>query len=312
MKSTLDPDIAAFQARVNGDYARLSRGDGTDVVARREVAESVRRPWVAGGPQMASTETLAVGAGQVRIRIHRPTDAAQLPALVYLHGGGWVVFSIDTHDRLMREYAARSGCAVVGIDYALAPEAPFPAALDDIAAVLAWLRDNGEAYGIDATRLAIGGDSAGANLSLASAIRDRDCGHGVQAMLFSYGAFDTEIRPSYALFDGPDYMLTVPEMAAFWQDYLGQGAQESTEPLARPMLAELSNLPPAFFCIAACDILLDENRAMAERLRQAGVAVEAIEYAGATHSFLEAVNISALADRALADAARWLRERLAP
>jgi len=310
MTTDLDPDIRIFHARTSADYARLSGEGSTDLHQRRAIAEQVRQPWMEGGPVMAHTETLSVGAA--RVRIHRPNHDTGLPALVYLHGGGWMLFSIDTHDRLMREYAARSGCVVVGVDYSLSPEARFPVALDEIAAVLAWLREAGAAHGIDPMRIALGGDSAGGNLALSSALRLRDIGQPAQALLLNYGAFDTVARGSHDRYDGDAYMLTSSEMAEFWENYLGPPAMATDDPLARPLRADLHDLPPAFLCIAECDILLDENLAMVEKLRAAGVAVEARVYPGASHSFLEAVGISTLADRAIGEAASWLRGVLRP
>jgi acetyl esterase len=309
MTSKLDPDIGKFLERTTADYARLSGGSYADVAARRRVAEQVRAPWAAGGPVMASTETLTVGARGIRVRIHRPTADPALPVMIYLHGGGWVLFSIDSHDRLMREYAARSGCAVLGVDYSLAPEARFPEPLDEVVAVQEWLQAEGAAHGLDASRYGLGGDSAGANLALASAVRLNGSACPPRALLLNYGAFDTVERPSHQLYDGEAFMLTRTEMAEFWSNYLGS-PEAGDNPLARPILADLGGLPPAFLCIAECDILADENLAMADRLRAAGVAVTAEVYRGASHSFLEAVAISALADRALADASRWLKREM--
>lgn len=303
----LDPDIREFHRRVNADYARL--GTANDVAHRRRIAEQVRAPWAAGGPVMASTEKRGVCG--IRIRIYRPVDATILPALIYLHGGGWVLFSLDTHDRLMREYAARSGCAVIGIDYSRSPEVRFPRALDEIAAVLDWLRSEGSAFGLDTSRIAIGGDSAGANLALSTAIRLRDAEQRwLSGMLLNYGAFDSAWRPSYDRYDSDRYMLQSAEMVEFWAAYLGDAGAD--DPLAKPLRAKLVGLPSTFFCIAPCDILADENEEMAARLRSAGVAVEAKRYVGAAHSFLEAVSISALAARALEDGSRWLANALAP
>jgi len=311
MNPELDSDIGTFHAITTADYARLSGGSYADLSARRAVAERVRERWTVGGPEMAVSETLLVGPANTRVRIHRPVDAAPLPVMVYLHGGGWMLFSIDSHDRLMREYAARSGCAVVGVDYSLSPEVRFPGALNEIEAVCAWLRAEGGGHGIDPTHLALGGDSAGANLALSTALRLRDAGHGVQALLLNYGAFDTEERDSHSRYDGDAFMLTRAEMADFWDNYLGPSLLARRHPHARPLLADLHCLPPTFLCIAECDILVDENRAMADRLRSAEVAVTAEIYTGASHSFLEAVGISPLAKRAIDEAAQWLRGRLA-
>ena len=137
----------------------------------------------------------------------------------------------------------------------------------------------------------------------------RVAGSVCDALLVNYGAFDMTARASHDRYDGDAYMLTVPEMADFWDNYLRAPTDEH-DPLARPLLADLTGMPPTFLCIAECDILADENREMAERLRAAGVAVETQVYRGATHSFLEAVRIAPLADRALADAASWLRTTL--
>jgi acetyl esterase len=173
-----------------------------------------------------------------------------------------------------------------------------------------WLRREGAAQGIDGERLAIGGDSAGANLALAAALFMRDRSDPrLRAMLFNYGAFGPESSSSYVRYDGPRYSLTTEEMRRFWNNYIRR-PEDLEDPLAAPSRADLHGLPPAFFAIAACDILADGNRAIAERMAAAQVPAEVHVYEGATHSFLEAVSIAPLADRALDTAARWLRARL--
>lgn len=306
----VDPAVRQFHVAVTAGFARYPDFAALPLADRRRIAEEVRQPWRSGGPKMHSVVEQKIGDTQTRIRIYRPGGEAVLPGLLYLHGGGWTMFSLDTHDRLMREYAARAGVAVIGIDYSLSPEAKFPRALDETLAIVRWLRVHGAAQGLDPGRLAIGGDSAGANLSVAANLRLRDAREPVlAAMLLNYGAFDSRPTSSYARYDGPDYMLTVLEMNDFWRNYT-RSAADHGDPYVCPILADLTGLPAAFMAIAECDILVDANRAMAAALRSAGVAVEDVVYYGATHSFLEAMSIAPLAQRALADASRWLGEVL--
>ncbi|WP_236549184.1 alpha/beta hydrolase [Novosphingobium sp. TCA1] len=312
----VDPEIRGWLTAMFAASAALGSRPGLSVEERRAIAERQRAPWRQGGPDMAGSEDLRVGRSGIRIRIHRPVAAPGLPVLVYLHGGGWTLFSIDTHDRLMREYAARTGCAVLGIDYPLAPEQRFPRAIEAIGEVLDWLAEAGADHGLDPARYALGGDSAGANLAVAAALRLRDRSGtmggsiGPRALLLNYGAWDGAWTRSYARYgDGERYMLTGPEMDDFWASYLGEAPVQ--DPLARPLHAQLAGLPPAWLCVAECDVLLDENRAMAARLADAGVPAELRVYAGATHSFLEAVAVSKLADRAIAEASQWLAAILA-
>lgn len=311
----IDPQLQPFVLALTQSNANGGADGGTTIDEIRRRAELVRERWRRGGPAMVAVDDLDVPTayGNVRIRRFCPhaTGVAQ-PGLVYLHGGGWTMFSLQTHDRIMRELAARAGVIVIGVDYALAPEAKFPVALHQIGAVMRWLVGHGGAWGVDVARLAIGGDSSGANLAVSTALMLRDAGLGdlVRGLLLVYGCFsnDPSSRP------GNDYgstgnVLTSDEMATFWQNYLADPS-DASNPLASPMLARLAQLPQTFQVIAQCDVLAAQNRAFAARLREAGVAVEAQEYTGATHSFLEAVSIADVADRALADSAAWLRRCL--
>lgn len=306
----VDPQIRRFLERMSAGYEAYPQLATASLPEARRIAEAVRAQWTRGGPEMAATEEHRAGDLGTRVRILRPHTDGDLPALVYLHGGGWTMFSIDTHDRLMREYAARAGVAVVAVDYSLSPEVRFPRALEETVDVIGWLRSEGAAHGIDASRLAVGGDSAGANLSVASQLRLRALGHSpVAAMLLNYGVFTDRVTPSWQRYDGPSYMLEAGEMNQFWANYLRSDADRS-DPMAVPLLGNLRGLPPAFLAIAECDILVDGNHMMAEALEKAGVATEARLYPGATHSFLEAVSISDLADRALEESSAWLKQRI--
>jgi acetyl esterase len=305
----VDPEIRTFVVALNHGYGQFSDFDVLPLPQRRAAAETVRRQWRTGGPVMAATrETTVAGC---RVRIYRPVETSKVqPAMLYVHGGGWTMFSIDTHDRLMREYAARAGVVVVGVDYSLSPEAKFPVALEEIVEVFRWMRREAASLGVDPHRIAIGGDSVGANMSVAACLWLRDAGEPTPAaMLLNYGAFDPGETPSYARYDGAAYMLNADEMHRFWANYT-VGADAYADPLVAPLKANLAGLPPTFLTVAECDILADANREMAARLNAAGVPVEARTYPGATHSFLEAVSISRLADGAFDDASRWLVERL--
>lgn len=309
----LDPGVRQFIRTISEATSEGSEGSRRSHVDRRRVAEQVRWQWARGGPEMrhSSDGTCATRHGDVRLRIHNPSADSQ-PALVYLHGGGWTMFSVDTHDRVMREYAARSGCIVIGVDYALSPEVRYPIALEQLIDVLRWLKIEGQGIGVDVRKIAVGGDSAGANLAIAASLHLRDTGDIdlPGAMLLDYGAYSTEISSKACrAYGSSTYMLSCDEMAGFWQDYMRSDA-DTRDPLVCPLRAQLCGLPPAFLTIAECDILAEQNLSMAKRLRAAGIDVETRVYAGACHSFLEAVSVSDVSKRAFDDGAAWLRETL--
>jgi acetyl esterase len=306
----LDPDVQRFVEAVLQAYRDHPKP--ATLAERRVLADALRKPWSAGGPTMAQTRDAMASSsrGDVRVRIFDPGNAAN-GALIYLHGGGWTIFSLDSHDRLMREYASRAGVVVIGVDYALSPEAKFPVALEQTVGVVRWLKREGGALGIDAARIGIGGDSAGGNLALATALALRDAGEAdaLKAVIVNYGAVDDEIAAvAHALYGGAGNMLESAEMADFWANYLGPG--DRAHPCARPLTADLRSLPPVFVAIAECDLLAEQNERLAGALRSAGVPVEARLYEGAAHSFLEAMSISPLAERAIEDAALWLKTTL--
>lgn len=313
----LDPEIRAFVAKMKAGFSRHPPFSDLSFAEARAVAEAVRQQWRQGGPVMAATEERRIGAGptEVRVRIHRPEgdrNAGLTPALVYLHGGGWTLFSLDTHDRVMREYAHRAGVIVVGVDYALSPEAKFPRALEQTIGVVEWLHGRGGELGIDSARLAAGGDSAGGNLAVATALRLRDAGKRtmLRALLLSYAAIDSQCSPEAVdRYGGDAFMLAGDEMRQFWANYL-VSTDQALDPYACPMRADLRGLPPVFLGISECDVLAEQNLAFASALRAAGVETEAIVYPGTTHSFLEAVSIARVAGRALQEGSTWLQSKL--
>lgn len=316
---TPDLEYAAFLTRLSAAWAEHPALDTMEIVQARAVAEIVRAPWTKGGPVMADTreEEVPLPHGSMRIRIYQPADVdrERAPALIYVHGGGFVFFSIDTHDRLMREYAQAAGIVVIGVDYPLSPEHRYPVALNQIVGLIGWLEDNASWLGVDASRLAIGGDSAGANLSLAAALRLRDVGKGEQlaAILCNYGAFSGEVSDlAETVYGGPASILTREEMGFYFGSYLGC-AEDASDPYAIPLLmTDLSGLPPMFFAIPEADVLREQSEQMAGRALACGVDVRATLYPGTTHSFLEAMSIAAVARRAIAEPSAWLRHILLP
>lgn len=311
----VDPDIRRFIELTSAEYARHPPLAEVSISRAREVAETVRAPWAAGGPRMhrTSEQRVATAHGPVRVRVYNPSAKSDKPALIYVHGGGWMLFSIDTHDRLMREYAARADVVVVGVDYDRAPEARFPVALEQVVAVVRWTASNAVDLDVDAERLAVGGDSAGGNMSFAASLLLRDAGEGdlIKALLLNYAVLDDASSEEYhSRFGGEGYMLASGEMAVFWDNYISDPAQRD-DPLASPMRADVKGMPPVFMTIPECDLLTGQSLEMAARLKEAGTPVSARIYPGATHSFLEAVAIAPIADRALEDASVWLRETLA-
>ena len=256
--------------------------------ARRLAAEGLT-PYEGEREQVALVEDLRIPGplGDIPIRIYTPQSPAPRPAMVYMHGGGWVVCDLDTHDVVCRAIARRSGGVVVAVDYRLAPEHKFPAAVIDSYAALQWVSDNAARLGVDPARISAGGDSAGGNLGAVLSLKSRD-EHGpriaLQVLVYpvtDLSSFDT---PSYHEFaDG--YHLTKTEMEWYRDHYLAR-PEDGRNPLASPLLArDLSGLPPALVITAECDPLRDEGEAYAKRLQEAGVPVTCTRYAGMIHPF---------------------------
>jgi acetyl esterase len=315
-KAVLEPEIYEFSQDMARRYGAHPPLQTLSLPEQRAVAEEVRRPWRTGGPEMFRTteRVLELDGQKLRIRVYQPTALeAPAPALFYLHGGGFTIFSIDTHDRVMREYAAVSGLIVVGVDYPLSPENKFPSQMLLTAALVRWFGDNGTAeFNVDPSRLAIGGDSAGGNISMATCLWLRDAGEGdrIKALLLNYSGFKLGCSPeAQRQYGGPGFMLNGDESHYFWGNYT-RGPEDLVNPLVATLYARLEGLPPVFLTIAECDILAEQAIYMEGRFKAAGVPVRAELYKGATHSFLEAVKTSPVARRAIEDAALWVRDRL--
>jgi len=309
-----DPEMRAAQAafeRAALAYPPIRLEQPFD--PQRAINDALNLPQARRGPVMAeSTDRWAPARGRrVLCRVHRPHTDRDLPVLVYFHGGGWVWSSVDTHDRLMREYAAAAEVAVVGVDYALSPEAKFPQALEECAGVVRHLATEAAAWGLDATRIVVGGDSAGGNLALATALLLRDtAGPRLAGILAIYPVCDSAMDTStYAEFaDG--YWLTTEKMRFYWNAYVPHAA-DRLHPLAAPLRADLSGLPPVLVQLAELDVLRAEGEALVQRLIACGVAAELKIYPGVIHGFVRSTESVARARDAVAQAGTWLRRTLA-
>jgi acetyl esterase len=257
--------------------------------------------------------TIPGPAGEIRVRVTTPDGDGPLPALVYFHGGGWVVGSIATHDALCREITNAAGVAVVSVDYRLAPEHPFPAAVEDAYAATAWVAEHGPTIGIDPARIAVGGDSAGGNLAAVVALKARDEGGGgprlaCQVLLYPITNDDLDTA-SYREF-ARGYMLTREAMAWYWDQYV-PAPGDRRDPYASPLRAEdLGGLPPALVMTAGYDVLRDEAEAYAARLIEAGTRVQLSRHDGMIHGFLRRTAIFDQGRKALAEVGEMLRSTL--
>jgi acetyl esterase len=268
-------------------------------------------------PQVAQVRELRAEGphGTIPVRLYRPlgsTADALLPVLVYFHGGGWVIGDLDTHDVLCRELANGAGCAVVAVDYRLGPEHRFPAAVDEVLAATRWVGREAAALGLDASRLAVGGDSAGGNLAAVAAIAARDAGDlPIAFQLLIYPATDMRRgHPSHQA-NGQGYLLTRDTMAYFHDHYIDD-RRHDLDWRASPLLhADLSGLPPALVLTAGYDPLRDEGLAYAEALTAAGNRAAYVCFERQIHGFITMGKVLDEAGTAIALCAAELRRALA-
>jgi acetyl esterase len=248
--------------------------------------------------------------GAIPLRLYRAagTDqSAALPVLVYFHGGGYVIGDLDTHDVLCRELANGAGCAVVAVDYRLAPEYKFPYAVDDCLAATYWIRQNAQTLGVDASRLAVGGDSAGGNLSAVVSLLARDAGDlPIKFQLLIYPGTDMGCNAPSHKTNGQGYLLTSDTIAYFMGHYLKAGDELDTR--ASPLLhKDLTRLPPALILTAGYDPLRDEGLEYAQRLSEAGNRAIEICFERQIHGFITMGKVLEEANFAVAICADKLR-----
>lgn len=269
---------------------------------------------LAGKPEEVArveNRTIRGPGGELPVRIYWPAGDGPFPLFVFFHGGGWVIGNLDSHDPLARSLTNRAGCVTVAVDYRLAPEHPFPAAVDDCVAATEWAAANADALNADASRLAIGGDSAGGNL--AAVVAQIACERGGPPIVFQvliYPRTRHGIDTPSARDNASGYGLSQDDAAWFQGHYLPNAA-DAGDPKASPLeAADLSGLPPAFVVTAEYDLLRDEGELYAERLRQAGVPAEVKRYDGMIHGFLQLGGIMDQGRQGVDDAGAALRAAL--
>ncbi|ELP70600.1 alpha/beta hydrolase [Streptomyces turgidiscabies] len=313
VRPVLEPAAAAFaEATANPPYLfDLGPAEGRKAVDEAQSGEiakpAVDEEWitVTGGP-----------TGEVRARIVRPAGVrGVLPVIVYIHGAGWVFGNAHTHDRLVRELAVGARAAVVFPEYDLSPEARYPVAIEQNYAVARWIVSDGADHHLDATRMAVAGDSVGGNMAAALTLMAKERGDVplVQQVLFypvTDAAFDTGSYHQFA----EGYFLRRDAMEWFWDQYTtdeSERAQVTASPL-RATTGQLTGLPPALVITAEADVLRDEGEAYANRLREAGVPVTAVRCQGVIHDFvmLNALRETQAAEAAISQAIGTLRTAL--
>jgi acetyl esterase len=294
---TLQPDTKAFVEMVEA-----ARADGPPVT--EQTPEFARDRYQAmahvlgGGPELPngiSDREIPGPNGPIPIRVYRPSNEGTHPALVFYHGGGFVIGDLDTHDKECRLLCANGNCIVIAVDYRLAPESPFPAAVEDSWAALQWVATEGEQLGVDTKRLAVGGDSAGGNLAAVMALMARDASIDLRLQMLVYPA--TDASKHHASFtenaDGP--MLTVEVIEWFWSHYLGadhDGSSIRNDWRFSPARASShAGLAPAYIATCSADPLRDEGNAYAARLAEAGVSVEHSLFEGQPHVLFQMFNV---------------------
>lgn len=282
----LDPEYAQLlslmdQAGVTAPYGESS---AAEIRARMAVLEKMRK---SDSPCSESDMTLPGPQEPIAIRLYRPPIDGVLPVIVYFHGGGFVIGNLDSHAHICQDLAQRCGALLISVDYRLAPEHRFPAAIEDAYAAVCWIAAQAHRFGADGARLAVAGDSAGGNLATLCCMRARDeSGPPIRFQLLAYPG--THIRSAFPsrIENGEGYFLTTEVIDWFYRNYLRSEDQQD-HPWASPLLAaDLGRLPPALVITAEFDPLRDEGEAYARRLADAGVIARSSRYAGAIHGFL--------------------------
>ena len=310
----LDPDLAAAIAEIES----LGPPAWSDLSV--EAARDLEDDLFSGPPEppVADVRDLAFDGphGEVPVRVYRPEsavdDSAESRALVHCHGGGWTLGTLDSVDGICRELATRADAVVVSVDYRLAPEHPFPVAVDEAAAAVAWVAETADSLGVDSDRIGVSGTSAGGALAVAASLRAREFGDlpepAGQFLLYPIAGYDFETDSYRENADGP--LLTRADMKWFYDQYL-RSPVDAANPYAVPLRApNLGALPTATVVTAGFDPLRDDGVALAERFEREGTPVEHRHYPAMAHGFCSLADRVDVAEAALSAVAADVRERL--
>jgi acetyl esterase len=301
---TVHPQVKALLERVA--RSPLPPYHSVPAFVARRIYRDTRAALAPKAPEVSEVKLLVL-ENRIAVRVYRPSNDV-LPALVFFHGGGWTIGDLDTHDVVCRQLAAGARCAVFSVDYRLAPEDPFPAAVEDALAATKYLLSNPGPLKIDASRIAVGGDSAGGNLAAVVALELKK--HNLAFQLLIYPATDQRCEFDSHERNGEGYLLTKEAIRFFRGGYLPE-PKDWTDWRASPLLAaDHRGVAPAYVLTAGFDPLLDEGRAYAEKLSAAGVAVEYREYADMVHGFILFGGVLDTANAAIAECCARLRAAL--
>ncbi len=303
----MEPILKRMRAAKPVDYRTMPMADA------RRVFDEIAEYWTEPKLPVAGIREFSVPGpeGALRARLYHPHPGQQRPLVIFVHGGGWTFGSIDTHDGPMRHLAHHSGCAVLGVDYRLSPEHPFPGGLSDILSAIEFAAAGSLGGDVDGGRIALAGDSAGANIALAAMLTLRDDTRTKTAALF-YGCFapifDTESHKACG--DG-SFGLSTESMRWYWQNYLGNES-ETTLSYAAPLRADLTGLPPLYLNCAGLDPLRDDTLLMCQKLANAGVRYQLEVFPGVVHGFIRMTRELPAANEALRKAAAFIAGVLTP